>query len=269
MNFELQNLKIKKNAISSAIENNETFNKSIKYILDKKINGVVGAFVNLIEIPFGFEAAIQTLSGGMFQDIVTQNTEVARNCIELLKKEKMGRASFLPMNDIKVFKNLNFLPKIEKNFSKKLSGEFSESEKKSIVSNTKGQNGIIDFDNCKYISEIDYLKISERSKVNRHDILFAMIGSIGNPVLVSTDMEFSIKNTALFKNISSIIEMRYLYWFLFISQDTMKKQASGGVQSFVSLKFLRDFLLPLPPLAEQKRIVEKIEELLPLCERLK
>ena len=145
MNFELQNLKIKKNAISSAIENNETFNKSIKYILDKKINGVVGAFVNLIEIPFGFEAAIQTLSGGMFQDIVTQNTEVARNCIELLKKEKMGRASFLPMNDIKVFKSLNFLPKIEKNFSKKLSGEFSESEKKSIVSNTKGQNGIIDF----------------------------------------------------------------------------------------------------------------------------
>lgn len=131
------------------------------------------------------------------------------------------------------------------------------------------KNGIIDFDNCKYISEIDYLKISERSKINRHDILFAMIGSIGNPVLVSTDMEFSIKNTALFKNTSSIIEMRYLYWFLFISQDTMKKQASGGVQSFISLKFLRDFLLPLPPLAEQKRIVEKIEELLPLCEKLK
>ncbi len=57
----------------------------------------------------------------------------------------MGRASFLPMNDIKVFKSLNFIPKIEKNFSKKLSDEFSESEKKSIVLNTKGQNGIIDF----------------------------------------------------------------------------------------------------------------------------
>ena len=136
-----------------------------------------------------------------------------------------------------------------------------------LVTSKNLKNGIIDFENCKYISEIDYLKISERSKVNRHDILFAMIGSIGNPVLVSTDMEFSIKNTALFKNISSIIEMRYLYWFLFISQDTMKKRASGGVQSFVSLKFLRTFLLPLPPLAEQKRIVGKIEELLPLVDR--
>ena len=138
-----------------------------------------------------------------------------------------------------------------------------------LVTSKNLKNGIIDFDNCKYISEIDHLKISERSKVNRNDILFAMIGSIGNPVLVSTDTEFSIKNMALFKNISSIIDMRYLYWFLFISQDTMKKQASGGVQSFVSLKFLRELLFPLPPLAEQKRIVEKIEELLSICEKLK
>lgn len=136
-----------------------------------------------------------------------------------------------------------------------------------LVTSKNLKNGIIDFDNCKYISELDYIKISERSKVDRNDILFAMIGSIGNPVLVLTDTKFSIKNMALFKNISSIIDMRYLFWFLFFSQETMKKKASGGVQSFVSLKFLREFLFPLPPLAEQKRIVEKIEELLPLVER--
>ena len=136
-----------------------------------------------------------------------------------------------------------------------------------LVTSKNLKNGIIDFDNCKYISELDFIKISERSKVDRNDILFAMIGSIGNPVLVLTDTKFSIKNMALFKNISSIIDMRYLYWFLFFSQETMKKKASGGVQSFVSLKFLREFLFPLPPLAEQERIVEKIEELLPLVER--
>jgi type I restriction enzyme S subunit len=49
----------------------------------------------------------------------------------------------------------------------------------------------------------------------------------------------------------------------------MKKKANGGVQSFVSLSFLRSYLFPLPPLAEQKRIVAKLEEILPLCERLK
>jgi type I restriction enzyme S subunit len=35
------------------------------------------------------------------------------------------------------------------------------------------------------------------------------------------------------------------------------------------LKFLRNYLLPLPPFAEQKRIVAKLKEILPLCERLK
>ena len=136
-----------------------------------------------------------------------------------------------------------------------------------LVTSKNLKNGIIDFDTCKYISEFDHIKISERSKVDRNDILFAMIGSIGNPVLVSIDEEFSIKNMALFKNISSIMDMIYVYWFLLFSQEIMKKQASGGVQSFVSLKFLREYLLPLPPLAEQKRIVEKIEELLPLVEK--
>ena len=51
--------------------------------------------------------------------------------------------------------------------------------------------------------------------------------------------------------------------------DHMKKKASGGVQAFVSLGFLREYNIPLPPLAEQKRIVAKLEELLPLCEKLK
>lgn len=138
-----------------------------------------------------------------------------------------------------------------------------------LVTSKNLRNGIIDFDSCKYKSEFDYIKISKRSKVDRNDILFTMIGNIGNPVLVSIDEGFSIKNMALFKNISSIIDMTYVYYFLLFSQEFMKKQASGGVQSFVSLKVLREFLFTLPPLAEQKCIVEKIEEILPLCERLK
>lgn len=81
--------------------------------------------------------------------------------------------------------------------------------------------------------------------------------------------EFSIKNMALFKPINSqFLNMEYLYWFLQLEQDFMKKKVNGGVQSFVSLTFLRNYPLPLPPLAEQKRIVEKIEELLPYTNQL-
>lgn len=137
-----------------------------------------------------------------------------------------------------------------------------------LVTSKNLKNGNIDFSNCKFISKEDHLKISERSRVDVNDILFAMIGSIGNPVKVQVSNEFSIKNMALFKSIRNYFNMDYLYWFLYSSQYDMKKIAYGAVQSFVSLKFLREYLLPLPPLGEQKRIVEKLEELLPLCDQI-
>ncbi len=139
-----------------------------------------------------------------------------------------------------------------------------------LVTSKNLVNGTIDFDTTKLISYEDAELINLRSSVDDGDILFAMIGTIGNPVLVKKDREFCIKNMALFKNIDhDLFDMNYLLLFLQFEQSSMKKKASGGVQSFVSLKFLRQYLIPLPPLAEQKRIVARLEELLPLCEMLR
>ena len=124
-------------------------------------------------------------------------------------------------------------------------------------------NGEIDFSTAKLISEEDHLAISQRSKVDDGDIMYAMIGSIGNPVLYKGNAEFSIKNMALFKKIPNGLDMEYVYWFLYLSQDTMKKFASGGVQSFVSLGYLRNYWIPVPPIQEQHRIVTAIKQLLP------
>ena len=57
--------------------------------------------------------------------------------------------------------------------------------------------------------------------------------------------------------------MEYVYWFLVLAQEDMKKAASGGVQAFVSLGYLRNYLIPVPPIAEQKRICNTIEQVLP------
>lgn len=139
-----------------------------------------------------------------------------------------------------------------------------------LVTSKNLVNGAIDYSNVKYITQEDADKINTRSMVDDNDILFAMIGSIGNPVLVKKDREFCIKNMALFKRFSNTeISMRYVYWFLFYAQYKLKKEASGGVQSFISLSRFREYLMPLPPVAEQNRIVAKLEEILPLCERLK
>ena len=129
-------------------------------------------------------------------------------------------------------------------------------------------DGNINFETAKLISTEDAQTINMRSAVDDGDILFAMIGTIGNPVLVKKDREFCIKNMALFKAIGqNLLHMEYFLLYLQNEQYVMKKKASGGVQSFVSLRFLRNYLLPLPPLAEQKRIVAKIEELLPYIYR--
>ena len=124
-------------------------------------------------------------------------------------------------------------------------------------------NGKIDFSTAKFISREDHLAISLRSKVDAGDIMYAMIGSIGNPVLYNGNAEFSIKNMALFKKIANGLDMEYVYWFLYLSQDTMKKFASGGVQSFVSLGYLRNYWTPVPPIQEQHRIVTAIKQILP------
>ena len=139
-----------------------------------------------------------------------------------------------------------------------------------LVTSKNLVNGVIDYSNVKCITQEDADKINARSMVDDDDILFAMIGSIGNPVLVKKDREFCIKNMALFKQFSNTdISKRYVYWFLFYAQYKLKKEASGGVQSFISLSRFREYLMPLPPVAEQNRIVAKLEETLPLCERLK
>ena len=124
-------------------------------------------------------------------------------------------------------------------------------------------NGKIDFSTAKFISKEDHLAISQRSKVDSEDIMYAMIGSIGNPVLYNGNAEFSIKNMALFKKINNGLDMEYVHWFLYLSQDTMKKFSSGGVQSFVSLGYLRNYWIPVPPIEEQHRIVTTIKQILP------
>lgn len=130
--------------------------------------------------------------------------------------------------------------------------------------------GKLDFLNVKYISVVDHKKISDRSKVDRDDILFAMIGSIGNPVIVDTDAEFSIKNVALFKYYDrKLAEPTFLLTYLKYAAENMRAVSAGGVQSFVSLGFLRQYPFPLPPLAEQKRIVKKVGEVLSLINHLK
>ena len=139
-----------------------------------------------------------------------------------------------------------------------------------LVTSKNLYGGVLDLSDVKLISPADHEQISARSRVNRDDILFAMIGSIGNPVIVDTDTEFSVKNVALFKYYAAALSCpKYLLLVLQAEAAGMKERAAGGVQSFISLGQLRSSVVALPPLSEQSRIVSRVTTLRRLCADLR
>jgi len=147
---------------------------------------------------------------------------------------------------------------------------YSGSDSYPLVTSKDFKKGIIDMEGARRISKEDYEKVIKRSYVEEHDILFSTIGgNIGNQVMVIGETNFAIKNVALFKYYNlEYISPYYLKIFTEHIAYTLQNSAIGGAQPFVSLTYLRTILFPLPPLSEQKRIIEKVNQLMTWCDRL-
>lgn len=117
--------------------------------------------------------------------------------------------------------------------------------------------------NAKFISEKDYRNINKRSSVDKGDILFAMIGTIGTPTVIEKEPNFAIKNVALFK-VPKNQNNYFLKYYLDSSfvKNKMQQEAKGTTQKFVGLGYLRNFKIFIPKsLTTQKQIVAKLDKL--------
>lgn len=98
-------------------------------------------------------------------------------------------------------------------------------------------------------------------------VICACSASIGNQAI--TTVECYTNQTFIGIVCSNGLFNEYLYYYMSSQKDNLKKIGKGTTISYISRKKFEDYLFPLPPLAEQHRIVEKIEELLTMIEKLK
>lgn len=139
-----------------------------------------------------------------------------------------------------------------------------------LITSKNLKGGLITFDKIKYISEENYININKRSKVDIGDVLFAMIGTIGNPTLIINEPDYAIKNVALFK-VDESQSSQYLKYYLEspYTIDKMLDDAKGSTQRFVGLGYLRKFPVPIPPLSEQKQIVAILDKAFTVIDQAK
>ena len=90
-------------ALRNMTERYDGYGNSIRRVMEKKENtpGIYGVVADLVKTEKKYEAAIETALGGSIQNIVTDNENTAKAMIEYLKKNKFGRATFLPLSAIR------------------------------------------------------------------------------------------------------------------------------------------------------------------------
>lgn len=112
-------------------------------------------------------------------------------------------------------------------------------------------------------SEID------KCTVHKGDLLVLEGGDVGRAAIWNYDFPMRIQNHI--HRLRSYFQISVeFYYFIFLLYKSVGQVHGKGIGiKGLSSKALHNMIVPLPPLAEQKRIVEKLEEILPLCEKLK
>lgn len=99
----LQQAKSRKELLEEMEDDYAGFFQGVKEVLKAKetLPGIEGAVAELIKVPKEYETAIETALGGAMQHVVVEREEHAREAISFLKKNRYGRATFLPLSVIK------------------------------------------------------------------------------------------------------------------------------------------------------------------------
>ncbi len=132
------------------------------------------------------------------------------------------------------------------------------------------KGGTIVWDSMQYLDESNYLKRIARLKPKEGDIVYAREGMYGDAVILPNTHEFCLGQRTMMLRMALRPIVEYVHKaiispFGYSQAVSLNREGTTSV-GHVNMSDIVKFIIPLPPLSEQHRIVAKIEELMPLVE---
>lgn len=133
---------------------------------------------------------------------------------------------------------------------------------KPLITSKHLKNGKILVEEANLISEQDFKKINERSKVNQWDVLISMIGTVGELAIVKEEPKFAIKNIGLF-NIGNEFVAKWVYYYFSSAKgkNEIFTKIGGSTQQYITLSELRNLKIYFPAQKIREKIIKILSDI--------
>lgn len=142
---------------------------------------------------------------------------------------------------------------------------------KRLITAKNIRQGYIDLEPEEFISEGDYTNWMTRGFPRKGDLIFTPEAPLGNAAIIDLDEEFALAQRAICFQWHVPDTSRFMLIQIMASpfQAKLVENATGMTATGIKASKLKEIPVAIPPLAEQRRIVQKVDELMALCDQLK
>lgn len=138
-----------------------------------------------------------------------------------------------------------------------------------MLSSQNIHNDKILFDDVRFLSKDDFIKEDKRTLVREGDILITIVGTIGRCAVFTGNKTITLQRSVAVLRPQNNISSRYLMYCIIGKNTTLNEESHGIAQKGIYLKQLSQIPIPIPPLAEQERIVAELDCLSGVIEKKK
>ena len=139
----------------------------------------------------------------------------------------------------------------------------------AMISSQNVYNDKISFDDVRYLQEEDFNNEDKRTSVRNGDVLLTIVGTVGRCAVFSVDRHITLQRSVAVLRPQNCLKPRFLMHCLISKSAWLNEEAHGIAQKGLYLKQLAKVSIPVPPIAEQEKIVAELDCLSGIIEKKK